>query len=85
MNCCDYGQCNRNSDCANRASTPPPFQFCKKLEESASTTSTAFYYIGFLLILIVICLIAGISWGLLERFHPPTTCMVRMIFSIACK
>jgi len=86
MNCCnDYGQCNRNSDCAIRANTPPPFQFCNKLEKPPSTASNAFYYFGFALVLIVICLIAGIGWGLFERFYPSTACMVQMLFATACK
>lgn len=68
-----------------RAATPPPFQFCNKLEEPANTVSDAFYFFGFALVLIVICLIAGISWGLLVRFYPSTACLLHMLFSTVCK
>ncbi len=72
-------------DHAIRATTPPPFQFCNKLEKPANTVSDAFYFFGFALVLIVICLVAGISWGLLERFYPSTACQVQMLFSTFCK
>lgn len=72
-------------DHAIRATTQPPFQCCPKLEKPASTVSNAFYFGGFALVLIVICLIAGISWGLLARFYPSTACLVQMLFSTTCK
>lgn len=82
MNCCDYGQCNRNSDCATRATTPPPFQ-CYPMPKPAQKeiAGDLFFYVGFVLLLAVICAIAGLAWGLLVRFAPGFVHMLQYLFS----
>lgn len=88
MKCCnDYSQCNQNKDCTACAGIKPDWQFCPMQDKPPHTelASDAFYFIGFALILTSICLIAGIGWGLLERFYPFAACLVQMLFSTACK
>jgi hypothetical protein len=51
----------------------------------AETLSDAFYFIGFVLFIAVICCAAGLAWGLLMHFYPSKACMILQTFSFACK
>jgi hypothetical protein len=84
MNCCDsFGNCKQGFNCPAREM---PFTFCHNDKSpQAEVTSDLFYFVGFALILTVICLIAGISWGLFERYYPSTACLVTQLFSINCR
>lgn len=42
---------------------------------------SAFLWAAVVLVFLVICLVAGIGWGLFERFYPSTACMVVDLFS----
>jgi hypothetical protein len=46
---------------------------------------STFLWIAVVLVFLAICLIAGITWGLLERFYPSTACMIMQLFSSNCK
>ena len=84
MNCCnDYGQCNRNSDCAIRASTTAPFQChpIPKKPEKKHVASNLFFYLGFACLVAVICAAAGLAWGLLVRFAPNFVQLLQYLFS----
>ena len=88
MNCCDYGQCNRNSDCATRATTPattttpPPFQCCPMPKPAQKEIAgDLFFYVGFVFFVAVICAAAGLAWGLLVRFAPDFVHMLQYLFS----
>jgi hypothetical protein len=100
MNCCnDFGQCKQGFNCpartthiklsrqANTTPAKPEWKFCPMPEKSPQSelASDLFYFIGFVLLLIAICAAAGLVWGLLSHFYPPTACMVQMLFSTACK
>lgn len=43
--------------------------------------SDAFYYIGFICLVAVICAAAGLTWGLLVRFAPGFVHMLQYLFS----
>ncbi len=43
--------------------------------------SDAFYYSGFVLLVALICAIAGLAWGLLVRFAPDFVHMLQYLFS----
>lgn len=43
--------------------------------------SDAFFYMGFILLVALICAIAGLVWGLLVRFAPGFVHMLQYLFS----
>jgi hypothetical protein len=51
----------------------------------AETLSDAFYFIGFICLVAVICAAAGLAWGLFDRFYPSTACMILQALSSTCK
>jgi hypothetical protein len=81
--CDQYNQCTKSKNCLNHR---PSFTFCHKDNSpQQEVVSDFFYFIGFALILTVICLIAGIGWGLFERYYPSTVCMILQALSFTCK
>jgi hypothetical protein len=87
MNCCnDYGQCTQSHNCAVRSCQDwqyPPR--AKDKSPQSELVSDLFYLVGFVLLVAVISLIAGVGWGVFEMAYPSTACMVRTLISISCK
>lgn len=77
-NQCEIGQAK------GRLMEAQPWRFADE-SPYVQVLSDVWYFIGFALILTVICLVAGIGWGLFERFYPSTVCMMQQVFSINCK
>lgn len=83
MNCCnDYGQCNRNSDCAIRASTPAPFQCCPMPKKPAQKeiASDLFFYCGFIAAVATAWALVNVAWDALVQFSPKTVLMLQYLF-----
>jgi hypothetical protein len=87
MNCCnDSGQCTQGFNCPARKKPQAPLTFLPADNSpQQEVISDLFWFVGFALAVIACCLVAGICWGLFERFYPSTACLVQQLFSITCK
>lgn len=82
----DYCHCTQGANCPARKKPQAPFTLLPADHSpQQEVLSEIFWFVGFALAVIAICLIAGICWGLFERFYPSTACLVQQLFSITCK